>query len=98
MIDLATHGFRLFSYCFIFLGFNIFIAGFYTAIGNGLVAGIISLLRSLIFVLAALFTLPSLMGINGIWLSVPLAELATLAISVAFYLMFINGYFKKVTQ
>ena len=96
VIDLAVHGFRMFSYCFIFLGFNIFIAGFYTAIGNGLIAGIISLLRSLIFVLAALFTLPSIIGINGIWLSVPFAELATMAISIVFYLMFVNSYFKKL--
>lgn len=86
----------MFSYCFIFLGFNIFIAGFYTAIGNGLIAGIISLLRSLIFVLAALFTLPSLIGISSIWLSVPFAELATMAISIVFYLMFVNSYFKKL--
>lgn len=95
VIVLASQGLKLFSYCFIFLGFNIFIAGFYTAIGNGLVAGIISLLRSLVFVLVALYTLPSLMGINGIWLSIPLAELATMAISIAFYLVFVNNYFKK---
>lgn len=98
VIDLAVHGFRMFSYCFIFLGFNIFIAGFYTAIGNGLIAGIISLMRSLVFVLAALFTLPSLIGINGIWLSVPFAELATMAISIVFYLLFVNSYFKKLTE
>lgn len=98
VIDLAVHGFRMFSYCFIFLGFNIFIAGFYTAIGNGLIAGIISLLRSLVFVLAALFTLPSLIGINGIWLSIPFAELATMIISIVFYLMFINSYFKKLAE
>ena len=88
----------MFSYCFIFLGFNIFIAGFYTAIGNGLIAGIISLMRSLVFVLAALFTLPSLIGINGIWLSVPFAELVTMAISIVFYLLFVNSYFKKLTE
>jgi len=55
-------------------------------------------MRSLVFVLAALFTLPSLIGINGIWLSVPFAELATMAISTVFYLMFVNSYFKKLVE
>ena len=77
----------MFSYCFIFLGFNIFIAGFYTAIGNGLIAGIISLLRSLIFVLAALFTLPSLIGINGIWLAITVAEALTLIVTETLFLL-----------
>ena len=36
------------------------------------------------------------LGINGIWLSVPFAELATMAISIVFYLMFVNSYFKKL--
>ena len=92
VLRIATDGFKLFSLCFLFLGANVFISGLYTSIGNGLVSAIISAARSLVFVCIALFILPKLMGLKGIWLAIPLAEACTLIMSVVFYKRFVKDY------
>lgn len=85
---LATDGFHLFAFCFLFLGVNIFMSGLYTAIGNGKISALISLARSLVFVAIALTVLPKLLGINGIWWTIPAAEATTMLLSLGFYYLF----------
>ena len=60
-------------------------SGYFTAIGNGQVSAIISILRSLVFVVATITVLPKFIGLNGIWLAIPIAELLTIFFSVIFY-------------
>ena len=61
-------------------------SGYFTSIGNGSISALISVLRSLIFVTAAIVILPNFIGVAGIWLAVPIAELLTVFFSVLFYL------------
>ena len=82
---IATSGIKLFSYGFLIIGTNIFMSGYFTAIGNGQVSAIISILRSLVFVVATNTILPKFIGLNGIWLAIPIAELLTIFFSVIFY-------------
>lgn len=82
---IATSGIRLFSYGFLIIGTNIFMSGYFTAIGNGQISAIISVLRSLIFVVATITLLPNFIGLNGIWLAIPIAELLTVFFSIVFY-------------
>lgn len=82
---IATSGIKLFSYGFLIIGTNIFMSGYFTAIGNGQVSAIISILRSLVFVVATIAILPKFIGLNGIWLAIPIAELLTIFFSVIFY-------------
>ena len=82
--ELTRRGFRLYSMSFLLAGFSIFGSSFFTALGNGLVSATISFLRSMLFQVAAVLTLPILLGIDGIWLAVSAAELASLAVSAAF--------------
>ncbi|MCD4836397.1 MATE family efflux transporter [Phocea massiliensis] len=82
---LAEEGMTLFAIGFLFMGFNIFVSGFFTALSNGRVSAILSFLRTLVFIVAAILLLPLLLGINGVWLSIPFAELLAAGVS-AFYL------------
>lgn len=82
---IATSGIKLFSYGFLIIGTNIFMSGYFTAIGDGQVSAIISILRSLVFVVATITVLPKFIGLNGIWLAIPIAELLTIFFSVTFY-------------
>ena len=82
---IATSGIKLFSYGFLIIGTNIFMSGYFTAIGNGQVSAIISILRSLVFVVATITILPKFICLNGIWLAIPIAELLTIFFSVIFY-------------
>ncbi|MEG2788905.1 MAG: MATE family efflux transporter [Romboutsia sp.] len=83
---IAASGIKLFSYGFLLIGINIFMSGYFTAIGNGQISAIISVLRSLIFVVATIAILPNIIGLNGIWLAIPIAELLTIFFSVIFYI------------
>lgn len=83
--DITIHGFVLFSINYLFSGVNIFSSAFFTALSNGKISAIISFLRTFVFLVAGMLLLPTLLGVDGIWLSVPLAELLTVFISV-FYL------------
>ena len=66
-------------------GFNIYGSSFFTALNNGLISAAISFLRTLVFQLAAVLLLPLLLGINGIWSAVAVAELLTLGLTVTFF-------------
>lgn len=84
--EIAKNGFWIFSISFLFMGVNIFTSMLFTALSNGKISALISLLRTLVFVLVALFTLPFIFGVSGIWIAVPLAEF--LSIIVCAFLLF----------
>ena len=84
--NIACYGIKLFSTCFLIIGVNIFMSGYFTAIGNGTISAIISILHTLIFVSIAIIILPKFIGVSGIWLSVPVAEFLTIFFSIFFYL------------
>lgn len=83
---ITLNGFRLFSLSFIFCGFNIYGSAFFTALGNGFVSAAISFLRTFFFQITALYLLPLILGLNGIWLSLAAAELLSLTVTVYFYI------------
>ena len=85
-------GLRLFSPVFLFIGWNVFLSGYFTALGNGFLSALISTLRSLILVVLFILLLPKLIGVNGIWLTMPCAEAVTIFISAYCYRMHGRGY------
>lgn len=81
---LAVEGQFLFSFNYLFAGINIFASAFFTALSNGKISAIISFCRTFVFIVASIVLLPRIMGITGVWLAVPLAELVTMFISVGY--------------
>lgn len=84
LYDIALNGFKLFSLGFLISGFNIFASGMFTAFSNGKVSALLSLLRTFIFFVVGLLILPRFLGVDGVWLIVPFAELTTLIVSALF--------------
>ena len=80
--ELASTGFRLFAINFLFSGINVTSSGFFTALSNGKVSAIISFCRTLVFIVISLLIFPRILGINGAWIAIPVAEFLTLLISV----------------
>ena len=66
--------------------------GFFTALNNGLLSALISFLRTLVFQMAVVLLLPLLLGINGVWCSVAIAELLTLCVTGTFIVLKRNTY------
>ena len=78
---LAVRGNRICTVALLFLGFNIFASGLFTALSNGVVSAVLAFSRSFVFMLAAMLLLPALFGVTGIWLATPAAELMALLLS-----------------
>ena len=85
LFELTKHGFQIFCLTFLVNGFNIYGSSFFTALNNGLLSAVISFLRTLVFQMSVLLLLPMILGINGIWCSVFMAELLTLCVTVTFF-------------
>lgn len=83
--ELTLWALKLFSPVFIFIGINVFMSGYFTALGDGVNSALISTLRSLIFVTAFIIILPKIIGVSGIWVTMPLSEIVTVFISVIIY-------------
>lgn len=88
ILDLAINGAKIYALAFIFNGFSIIYSSYFTAIGYAKESIIIALSRGLVFIVIGITVLPKLIGINGIWFTVPFAELITFVIS----LYLINKY------
>ena len=86
LFTLTCHAFRLFSYAFLFAGFNIFASSFFTALGNGRISAAISFLRTLVFQTSSVILLPLLLGVDGIWYAITAAEIFATLISIIFLL------------
>ena len=92
LFDLTTHAFRLFSWSFLLAGFNIFTSGFFTALNNGAISAAISFLRTLVFQTASVLILPLLLGVDGIWWAITVAEIFAFLISLLFLFLKRNKY------
>ena len=92
LLKLTISGFRIFALCFAFLGFGIFVSGFFTALNDGLTSALIAFLRTLVFQSAAILILPMIWGFNGVWVSVVVAEFMSLVLGSVFLLLKKNKY------
>lgn len=90
--ELAVTGNRICTAALLFIGFNIFASGMFTALSNGVVSAVLAFSRSFVFMLITMIVLPLILGVNGIWLATPAAELMALALSA---FMFFRGPLKK---
>lgn len=82
--ELTEHAFRIYCLHFVLAGFNIFASSFFTALNNGAVSATISFIRTLVFQVAAVLLLPLVLGENGIWCSVLVADAGATVLSVIF--------------
>lgn len=84
LLEMTTIAIRLYSISYLISGFNIFSSAFFTALNNGLVSAIISFLRTLLFQVSTIVVMPLILGVNGIWLAIVVAEVFSLIISGIF--------------
>ncbi len=86
LLALTKRAFFYFAFSFLFAGFSIFSSSLFTALNNGAISAAISFLRALVFQVLAVLMLPIVLGTDGIWLSIVVAEVAALIVSAVFLL------------
>lgn len=84
LMELTVSGFQIFALSFIFMGFAIYGSSFFTALNDGLTSAAISFLRTLVFQVAAVLLLPTIWDIDGIWMSIVVAEFMAVVLTAAF--------------
>lgn len=87
LFNLTVRAFRYFSFSFLFAGFAIYGSSFFTALNNGLVSALISFMRTLIFQVIAVVVLPLFLGVDGIWLSIIVAEIMATSMTLIMLLL-----------
>ena len=92
LFNMTTRGFMMYSSSFIICGINIFASSFFTALNNGGVSAVISFLRTLVFQIIAVLVLPLILGLDGIWLSILLAEIMALIVAITCFVVFRKKY------
>lgn len=84
VFPIAVTGMRIYGLGFLFSGINIFASVRMMAYGKGYFSGMITFLRSFALLLLFLTILPQKLGLTGIWLAVPAAEVLTMLVAVWF--------------
>ncbi len=92
LFDLTRRGFALYSFSFLFAGLNIYSSSFFTALNNGLVSALLSFVRTLVFQVGAVLLLPLLFDVDGIWISIVVAEAMAFLLGILFLLLLRKKY------
>ena len=85
--NIAQEGLPYFSVAFLFFALNLVCVGYYQSLGCFKTAILLMLLRGLVFVVPAFLVLPRVIGVPGLWLSVPLSEIMTQILILVYYLL-----------
>lgn len=92
IINLGVHTLRYISISFLFAGYCIVAGSVFQALGNGFLSLIVSVCRQLVVLVpAALILAVTTRNINAVWLAFPIAEIASVALSI----IFMKYVFKK---
>ena len=87
LLALTTRGLRIFAFNVLFAGFNIFASSFFTALSNGALSLLVSFSRTFVCQVLAVFLLPLIWQVDGIWAAAIAAELLSLILSAVLLLL-----------
>ncbi|MPN33221.1 hypothetical protein SDC9_180705 [bioreactor metagenome] len=82
LLSMAVKGINIYFSAFIIMGINIVTTSFFASINNTRKSFTISMMRGLVIVIPLILLLPNFLGMTGVWLTIPLAEVITLGISI----------------
>ncbi|AOR25167.1 MATE family efflux transporter [Clostridium taeniosporum] len=82
VVNLAVNGSKIYAFAFLICGFNIINSGYFTAIGDARGSIIIAASRGIVFIILGINILPIIIGMSGVWLTIPFAECMTFIISM----------------
>ncbi len=83
---LAIEGLPLFAACAAFFSVNIAFIGYYQSIENTLAPIVFTILRGILLLVPCFICLPHIIGVPGLWLAIPSAELLTCIVIVCFHI------------
>lgn len=83
-INLTKKALTTYSFAYLICGFNIFSAGYFTAVDMVKISTIITMLRGILLLVLFILILPIFLGTTGIWITIFVTEEITLIFSYIF--------------
>ena len=94
VIALGTKAIMIWFACLPVLGIQIMAANYFQCIGKIKVASILNLLRQIIILIPVMLLLSSLIGLDGIFIAVPIADFSAFVITVVLFIQSLKKNFK----
>lgn len=92
LLSMTIHAFSIYSVAFLFCGVGIFGSALFTALNNGPVSALLSLVRTVVLQVLFVILLPLIWNVDGIWWSVVFAEACAAVISILFIVKYRKRY------
>lgn len=96
MMSIGCNALRIISLSYIFAGFCIVISSVFQALGNGVYSLIVSVCRQLLVLLPAAWILANAFGLDAVWYSFPIAEIASITVSLLLFKRIYNQKLKPL--
>lgn len=87
LIEASARGLRLLVMMLPIVGFNIVAGNFFQHIGKPKRAIVLSVSRQLLFIVPLLFVLPPVLGGDGVWYAIPIADFASTVLAAVLLFM-----------
>ncbi len=102
LMQITVDGLSIFTLSFLFKGIPTFGSGLFTAFNNGLISGVISVVRTLVFNMATIIIVPVIFfhvfgssyeaAFYGVWYSVVFSELLAMLMTLGFFRKYRKKY------
>ena len=96
LIDMSVRGIRLAMIAFPIIGFQIVVSNYFQSIGQAANAVVLSLSRQILFLIPALWILPRVLGLDGVWVAGPVSDVVSAMISIGFLIHLTRALQKKI--
>ena len=96
MYGMSVQGLRIASVSILTVGVNVFVSGFFTCFGSGMISSVIAFSRGLGMLLIGLFVLSHFFGLTGAWMALPFADVTTLFLSFGLMAKYSRKYHYRV--
>ena len=95
LIGYSVLALRYMMCTFFFIGAQMVITNFFQSIGKAKISIFLSLSRQLIFLVPLIYILPQYMGLDGVWLSMPVSDVVAAVMAYVMIFMYIKKFKRK---
>ena len=95
LIGYSVLALRYMMCTFFFIGAQMVITNFFQSIGKAKISIFLSLSRQLIFLVPLIYILPQYMGLDGVWLSMPVSDIVAAVMAYVMIFMYIKKFNRK---
>ncbi|MBR4651428.1 MAG: MATE family efflux transporter [Prevotella sp.] len=95
LIGYSVLALRYMMCTFFFIGAQMVITNFFQSIGKAKISIFLSLSRQLIFLVPLIYILPQYMGLDGVWLSMPVSDIVAAVMAYVMIFMYIKKFKRK---